>query len=167
MRLFQVALLILVAFVSACRPDALHQPTVHLARESPFTNVTVHDCSDADTCTISLSDPTLPPLFGQNIPIRLKGINTWEINGRCPQETALAKEARDFLRAQLAKGVRVDVVEPQRDKYFRLHGYLIVDGKNLSPVLIAAGHAQPYNGGIKPPPPCPAHTSLNCKLECR
>lgn len=118
-------------------------------------------------CTISLSDPTLPPIFGQNIPIRLKGIHTWAIKGRCLQETALAKEARDFLRVQLSKAMRIDVVEPERDSYFRLHGYLIVDGKNLSAALIAAGHAQPNSEGTMLHRPCPAHTPLNCKLQCR
>lgn len=167
MHLFQVALSILVVSVSACGTNLLQQPAVKPAHESPFTNVTVHECSDADTCTISLSDPTLPSILGQNIPIRLKGIYAWKIQGRCPQETALAKEARDFLRAQLANGVRVDVIEPQRDKRFRLLGYLIVDGKNLSTALIAAGHAQPYSGGTKPPPPCPVHTPLNCTVQCR
>ena len=167
MRLYQPALYILIVFVSACGTHIIHQPTLNLDRESQFTNVTVHDCSEADTCTISLSDPTLPPIFGQNIPIRLKGIHVWAIKGRCPQETELAKKARDFLRAQLGKAMRIDVVEPERDKYFRLHGYLIVDGNNLSIALIAAGHAQPDSGGTKLHPPCPAHTPLNCKLQCR
>ncbi|HWG95963.1 MAG TPA: thermonuclease family protein [Nitrospira sp.] len=167
MRLYQPALYILIVFVSACGTHIIHQPTLNLDRESQFTNVTVHDCSEADTCTISLSDPTLPPIFGQNIPIRLKGIHAWAIKGRCPQETELAKKARDFLRAQLGKAMRIDVVEPERDKYFRLHGYLIMDGNNLSTALIAAGHAQPDSGGTKLHPPCPAHTPLNCKLQCR
>lgn len=87
--------------------------------------------------------------------MRLKGINTWEIKGRCPEETVLAKQARDFLKAKLAKGTRVDIVELQRDKYFRLLGYLVVDGENMSEALLRAGHAHPYHGGTKPPPPCP------------
>jgi micrococcal nuclease len=151
---------IMVALLSACagRPP-LHQSTLQLARESPFIDVTVHECHDGDTCTISLNDPFLPPVFAEKISIRLKGINTWEIKGRCPNETALAKEARDYLRAQIAKGIRIDVVAPQRDKYFRLLGYLVVDGENLSDALLRAGHAHPYNGGTKPPPPCAVQMS--------
>ncbi|WHZ25340.1 MAG: hypothetical protein OJF51_000135 [Nitrospira sp.] len=167
MRLYQLALYTLIVSVSACGTHTTHQSTLNLDRESPFTNVTVHDCSEADTCIISLSDPMLPPIFGQNIPIRLKGIHTWAIKGRCLQETELAKEARDFLRAQLGKAMRIDVTEPERDKYFRLHGYLIVDGKNLSTTLIAAGHAQPNNEETKLHRPCPAYTPLHCKLQCR
>ena len=167
MRLYQPILYMLVLSVSACGTHTIPQPIWILDRESPFTNVTVHDCSEADTCTISLSDPTLPPIFGQKIPIRLKGIHVWAIKGRCLQETELAKEARDFLRDQLGKAMRIDVVEPERDKYFRLHGYLIVDGKNLSTTLIAAGHAQPDSAETKLHRPCPSHTPLNCKLQCR
>ncbi|MGC4097781.1 MAG: thermonuclease family protein [Nitrospira sp.] len=88
-------------------------------------------------------------MFGRTIPIQFNGINTWEIKGRCPEETALAKLAEDFLKAKLAKGTRVDIVEPQRDKYFRLLGYLVVDGENMSEALPRASHAHQYHGGTK------------------
>lgn len=146
----------MVVTVSACaNQPPLHQATLQLAHESPFIDITVHDCHDGDTCLISLNDRFLPPVFGQRIPVRLYGINTWEIRGRCPEEITLARQARDFLKGKLAKGVRVDLVNPQRDKYFRLLGYLVVDGENTSEALLKAGHAQPYYGGTKPPPPCP------------
>lgn len=147
--------LYIMVVVSACTPGPpLHQGMLHLAHESPFIDITVHDCHDGDTCLISLNNPFLPPVFGQHIPVRLYGINTWEMQGRCQEETTLAIQARDFLKLKIAKGVRVDLVNPQRDKYFRLLGYLVVDGENMSEALLKAGHAHPYFGGKKPPPPC-------------
>jgi micrococcal nuclease len=139
---------------SACA-QPLHQSRLHLARESPFIAVTVHECYDGDTCTITLSDPFLPPVLGERIPVRLAGIDTPELRGDCAAEISAAYQARDLLRAHIAQAVRIDLVGAERDKYFRLRGRLIADGQDLSALLLHSGLAVPYNGGARQPTHCP------------
>jgi endonuclease YncB( thermonuclease family) len=43
----------------------------------------------------------------------------------------------------------VDLIEPRRDKYFRLLAHIVVDGRDLSEILKAGGLAMPYAGGRK------------------
>lgn len=134
--------------LSACT-SPLHVSPLHLARESPFIAVTVHACYDGDTCTVTLSDPFLPTVLGAYIPVRLEGIDTPEIKGRCPEERALAADARTFLRGKISRATRIDLRAPRRDKYFRLLARLVADGEDLSDSLLAAALARPYYGGPK------------------
>lgn len=146
----QIALYTIVLLTSACA-HPLHQSKLHLARESPFVAVTVHDCYDGDTCTVTLNDRFLPPVLGERIPVRLAGIDTPEIRGECAEEIRLARQARALLRAHLARATRVDLITPERDKYFRLRGDLIADGASLSESLLRGGLARIYNGGPRQP----------------
>ena len=129
----------------------LHTTPLHLARESPFVAITIHDCYDGDTCTATLHDRFLPPVLGEHIPIRLAGIDTPEIHGHCLEEIRLAVQARNFLRTIIARATRIDLIQPERDKYFRLRGTLLIDGHNAAAQLIAAGLARSYNGGARLP----------------
>jgi len=45
---------------------------------------------------------SLPPIVGKNIPIRVNGVDTPEIRGKCQYENNLALEARDFVRDKLS-----------------------------------------------------------------
>ena len=55
---------------------------------------------DGDTFRVDID--SLPPIVGKNIPIRLNGIDTPEIQGKCQYEKDLALKARDFVRNKLA-----------------------------------------------------------------
>jgi len=55
---------------------------------------------DGDTFRVDID--SLPPIVGKNIPIRVNGVDTPEIRGKCQYEKNLALEARDFVRAKLA-----------------------------------------------------------------
>ena len=88
-------------------------------------------------------------IAGQNIGIRVNGIDTPEIRGKCPQEKELAIQARDVARQVLQDASVVELRHIQRGKYFRLVAVVIADGQNLSDVLIARGLAVPYDGGTK------------------
>jgi endonuclease YncB( thermonuclease family) len=142
-----LVLSLLVAETACARP--LHKSPLQLARETPFIAITVHDCYDGDTCTVTLSDPFLPPVLAERIPVRLAGIDTPELRGECAEEIRLARLARNLLQSRLAQAVRVDLVAPERDKYFRLLGYLIIDGRNINAEILAVGLARPYAGGTK------------------
>ena len=58
-----------------------------------------------------------PPIIGERVPIRLRG----------------------------ARETRLDHID--RGKYFRLVAGVMVDGRDLSDMLIGAGLARPYEGG--------------------
>lgn len=137
-------------FLTACA-SPLHISPLHLAHESPFIAVTVHTCHDGDTCTVTLTDPFLPPVFGTQISVRLRGIDTPEMHSPCVDERSRAIAARRFLLDKLAHATRVDLVTPQRDKYFRLLATVTADGEDLSSALLRAGLAHPYHGGTKLP----------------
>ncbi len=53
-----------------------------------FNNVTYHRCYDGDTCALTI--PGVHPLFGEKIAVRIAGIDTPEIKGKCDQEKVLA-----------------------------------------------------------------------------
>ncbi len=150
MKWLALLMLLVCATESACA-QPLHTSPLHLARESPFIAITIHDCYDGDTCTATLHDRYLPAVLGDHIPVRLAGIDTPEIRGQCQREIALARQARDLLQAHLARVTRVDLLHPERDKYFRLRGTLLADGQDVAKLLIQAGLARPYNGGPRQP----------------
>jgi micrococcal nuclease len=148
----RVRQLIIVAILALTAPacaQPLHTSPLHLARESPFVAVTVHDCYDGDTCTVTLHDQFLPSVFRDHIHVRLAGIDAPERHGACALERARAAEARSYLQSILSRAVRIDLVDPQRDKYFRLLAHLIADGQDLSQSLLNAHLAVAYNGGTK------------------
>lgn len=150
MTIARVAPLILYGLllqVTAACTHPIHSSPLYLARESPFVAVTVHDCYDGDTCTVTL--PGLHPFFGDHIPIRVAGVNTPEMRGECEEEIQLAIRARAFLRCRLAGAIRVDLVNPARDKYFRIRARLIVDGEDVGAALIREGLGLPYYGGTR------------------
>jgi len=144
----KIVVIIGIAFLGILQP-------VQAQTTWDFGLVTYHTCYDGDTCMISI--PGVPPLFGDHIPVRLLGIDTPEIKGQCDQEKALAREARDFARNLLSEAKEVRLVQASRgDKYFRVLGRLVADGKDLSQSLLDAHLAVAYNGGTKTAKWCPS-----------
>ncbi len=112
-----------------------------------FDQAVYHTCYDGDTCMMSL--PGIHPLFGDHIPVRLAGIDTPEMKGRCERETQLARQARDLVRSALSRADTIHLRRASRDKYFRIDARVIANGQDLSAVLIERGLAVPYDGGTK------------------
>jgi len=80
--------------------------------------------------------------------VRIRGIDTPEIKGKCPAEKAMALEAKARLTALLNGPVQLLHVDP--DKYAgRVDADVLVDGKSVAAVLIAEGLARPYTGGAR------------------
>lgn len=112
-----------------------------------FDQAVYHTCYDGDTCMMSL--PGIHPLFGDHISIRLAGIDTPEMKGRCDEESQLARKARDLVRSILSQARVIRLSKASRDKYFRIDARVQADGQDLSEVLIDQGLAVPYDGGTK------------------
>lgn len=102
---------------------------------------------DGDTVTMEI--PNVPALFGENIGVRIRGIDTPEIKGKAPCEKEAARNARRMVEAELKNAKRIDLVDVGRDKYFRILADVIVDGKNLGELLIKNNLAYRYGGGTK------------------
>ena len=81
--------------------------------------------------------------------VRIRGIDTPEIKGKCPAEKATALAAKKRLTELLAGGpVQLSHVEP--DKYAgRVDADVAINGQPVAAVLIAEGLARPYTGGAR------------------
>ena len=102
---------------------------------------------DGDTFRVNID--SLPPIVGKNIPIRLNGVDTPEIQGKCKYEKDLAIEARDFVRNKLADAKEIRLTKLQRGKYFRVVADVMIDGVSLEQELLENKLAYKYTGGKK------------------
>ena len=102
---------------------------------------------DGDTFRVDVAE--IHPLIGQNMPIRLRGVDTPEIRAKCDQEKALAIKARDFVRDLLANAETILLKNIDRGKYFRIVADVSVDGVDLGSTLIENGLGRPYDAGKK------------------
>ena len=102
---------------------------------------------DGDTFRVNID--SLPPIVGKNIAIRLNGVDTPEIKGKCQYEKDLALEARDFVRNKLANAKEIKLTKIERGKYFRVVARVVIDGESLEQELLDHGLAYKYNGGKK------------------
>ena len=102
---------------------------------------------DGDTFRVNID--SLPPIVGKNIAIRVNGVDTPEIRGKCQYEKNLALDARDFVRNKLANAKEIKLTNLQRGKYFRVVANVLVDGVSLERELLDNKLAYRYDGGKK------------------
>ena len=102
---------------------------------------------DGDTITFNLLG--LHPIIGDKISIRVNGIDTPEISGKCEKEKYDAQQAKEMIADILKDAERIDLKNIERGNYFRIVADVFVDGENLADELIEAGMAVPYDGGTK------------------
>tara|TARA_Y100000296_G_scaffold72121_1_gene88250 strand:+ start:448 stop:972 length:525 start_codon:yes stop_codon:yes gene_type:complete len=115
--------------------------------ESSFQCVKYIRNYDADTLTVNV--PGLHPLLGEKISIRVNGIDTPELRTKNKCEKEKAKIAKLWVERTLKKAKRIDLKNIQRGKYFRIVADVIVDGRNLTDILLEKGMGYPYDGGTK------------------
>ncbi len=102
---------------------------------------------DGDTIRVDI--PGVHPLIGENISVRVRGVDTPEIRGKCPAEKRLAKEAKELVHRILVNAGKITLKETGRGKYFRIVAYVVADGMEVSEVLLEANLAVPYQGEKK------------------
>ena len=112
-----------------------------------FTCVRYVKAHDGDTITVEI--PNVPPIIGHNISVRVKGIDAPEISGHGACEHQQARSAQELVQKVLSTAKRIDLINIERDKYFRLLADVIADGKSLSQIVMNAHLAYSYNGGTK------------------
>jgi micrococcal nuclease len=121
-----------------------------LASKTTFGNVTVSAVTtiyDGDTFTATID--SWPPLIGKSISVRIHGIDTPEMRGKCRQEIELAREAKKATVEMIRAAQVIELRNMRRDKYFRILADAYVDGESIGDTLIGRGLAVPYKGGKK------------------
>ena len=112
-----------------------------------FKNVTFVKNYDGDTITVNI--PYAPPIIGENISVRVFGIDTPEIKGACPKEKQLAKDTKNYVKYILSKASYIDLEDVKRDKYFRILATVKTSEGDLAELLLDKGYAVEYDGGTK------------------
>lgn len=102
---------------------------------------------DGDTFRATVN--AWPKLIGERIGIRINGVDTPEMRGKCPAEKALARKAKQHTVALLRNAKVVELRNMKRGKYFRIVADVYADGKSVGESLIRHGLAVPYDGGTK------------------
>ena len=87
--------------------------------------------------------------FGKNIRVRLNGIDTPEIKGKCDKEKYDAEQAREMVGDILKDAEKITLKNMQWGNYFRIASDVIIDGEGLADILIEAGMVVRYDGGKK------------------
>ena len=104
---------------------------------------------DGDTFKIDL--PSQHPLFGDDISVRVAGIDTPELKGSSDEVKALAYKAKNRTQELLSDAKTIELKNPQRDKYFRVLAEVWIDGESLGEKLKSEGLAKEYDGeGARP-----------------
>lgn len=103
---------------------------------------------DGDTIKVNIAD--IHPIIGNNMSVRLLGIDTPEIRSTNNCERDKAKLAKKLVGDTLKTAVHIDITSISRGKYFRIVGKVIADGQDVSKLLIEHGQAVEYLGKTKP-----------------
>lgn len=124
-------------------------PSLALAKKDygSITPSEIRSVYDGDTFTVSIDD--WPPIIGDKIKVRVAGIDTPEIRGKCQREKELARAAKQHTVSFLREGKKVELRNIKRGKYFRIVADVYVDGRSLTKSLADAGLGYLYAGGGK------------------
>jgi len=98
---------------------------------------------DGDTLIVNL--PCDIDILCSDVSVRIEHIDTPEIRGKCPEEKALALQAKEAVKKILPVGTTITIASPKRDKYFRI----LADVPKVSSALIGLNLARPYEGDKK------------------
>ncbi|MFQ5991966.1 MAG: thermonuclease family protein [Nitrospiraceae bacterium] len=120
------------------------QPQPEAPGEPHLSRITFHRCPDADRCLLTL--PEYRDKLGDPVIVRLDGIRTPHLRGKCEQERILAQDARDLLHTVLSDAAQIELYG-QYLVGFVLVARVMADGQDLSELLLAQGFAVPRKSG--------------------
>jgi micrococcal nuclease len=121
-----------------------------IAKDKNYGNATVSEITsiyDGDTFRANIKG--YPAIVGHHMSIRINGIDTPELRGKCDKEKQLARLAKQFTVKHLRTAKSISLKNVKRGKYFRLIADVYVDGVSLGELLIKNKHAIKYDGGTK------------------
>ena len=108
---------------------------------------TVVKVRDGDTFVINIEN--VPDVFGKEISVRIRGIDTPELNDSREEIRNIAIKAKEELERLLTSGEKVILYNLGRDKYFRLLASVKVGNIDVAEYMIKKGLAKSYDGGAK------------------
>jgi micrococcal nuclease len=120
------------------------------AEDKHYGNATVAEITsiyDGDTFRCSIAG--YPAIIGDRIGIRVYGVDCPEMTDKSAEVKERARQAKQYTVQRLREGKVIELVNMQRDKYFRILAVVMIDGKDLGQELISKGFAKPYFGGTK------------------
>lgn len=135
-----VALACLSLFASVCIAESPPSHPVDAVAE-------VISVYDGDTLTVHIVG--WPRLVGENMPVRIAGIDTPELRDPRPDIRALAVKARDHVAAICPSSAVAHLSNVRRGKYFRLVADVECEGVDVGSTLLELELAKPYDGGKK------------------
>ena len=100
---------------------------------------------DGDTITVDIAE--WPAIVGDDIGVRIRGVDTPELRSKCEEEKIAARSAREFTRAMVMNADTVTLSGIERGKYFRIVADVYADGVSVSGALIESGFGRAYDGG--------------------
>ena len=128
----------------------------HSAQASMFSCAQYVRNYDGDTLTVDLNAKGLSEVFSKSIGVRVRGIDTPEMNSRDNCAKQLARKAKQLVKSLCAKAKCIKLENVERGKYFRLVADVKCDEKSLAKELVARGWATTYLGkGARPKFYCP------------
>jgi endonuclease YncB( thermonuclease family) len=104
-----------------------------------------------DGDTLMIEAPFLPKPLKPEISLRISGVDTPEkdFRAQCDRENKLAHDASEFTKNLINNSKNYKIIILGQDKYFRLLGDIMIDGKLLSKELITHNLAIEYHGDKK------------------
>lgn len=102
---------------------------------------------DGDTFRVNIN--SYPDIVGKKMSIRVNGIDTPEMRGKCKKEKDLARQAKQLTVSTLRSAKVIELRNMQRGKYFRIVADVYTDDESLAKKLIDANLAVKYDGGTK------------------
>ena len=102
---------------------------------------------DGDTFVINI--PNIPDVFGSEIAVRIRGIDTPELKDEREEIRKISIQAKEEVERLLLNSKKITLYNLGRDKYFRLLASVKVGDIDISEYLIKKGLAKKYDGGRK------------------
>ena len=100
---------------------------------------------DGDTITFNIKK--VHPILGNEISVRVLGIDAPEIISPDPCAARIAVKSQREVQEILEDAHRLDLVDVRRGKYFRVVADVLFDGESLREHMLRKKLAVPYDGG--------------------
>lgn len=121
---------------------------------------------DGDTFAADI--PDLHPILGTNIRVRIRKIDTAEIEPKkfcrkrsktdCARikacEKRFAKTARSYLGRRLSQAKKIEIHKATRGNFFRILGDVVIDGSSVGEEMLSKGLAVRYQKKRRKPDWC-------------
>lgn len=133
-----------VAVICACVIDAANAESLIMPQ---FKIIRV---IDGDTFVIDIESKHCDiDVLCKNLSVRVRGIDTPELHGKCYDERQKAKEAAQYLASRINRSESIELRQLIRDARFRIDADVFADGVDITGEVIELGLARLYDGKSK------------------